>query len=112
MAGPPPEGQPAPDDGRLPDAALELLGQRRLGSYAPGPFCAPRCGSCDFNPYPPAELTGSGPSDGESWLDAALAEIALAGTVLGAAPAGLPRVETVFVGGGTPTLLPPGHLAR
>ena len=88
------------------------MGKRPFGFYVHVPFCASRCGYCDFNTYTPAELDGSGRSDGDSWLDAALAEVALAGAVLGAAPAGLPRVETVFVGGGTPTLLPPGHLTR
>jgi putative oxygen-independent coproporphyrinogen III oxidase len=112
MAGPPPDGQPAPDDGRLPETALRSLGERPFGFYVHVPFCASRCGYCDFNTYTPAELDGSGRSDGDAWLDAALAEVALAGAVLGGAPAGLPRVETVFVGGGTPTLLPPGHLAR
>ena len=39
-----------------------------------------------------------------------LAELALAARVLGDAPP--PRVDTVFVGGGTPTLLPADDLAR
>ena len=112
MAGPPPDGQPAPDDGRLPESALRRLGERPFGFYVHVPFCASRCGYCDFNTYTPAELGSSGGSDGDAWLDAALAEITLAGAVLGAAPSGLPRVETVFVGGGTPTLLPPDHLTR
>jgi putative oxygen-independent coproporphyrinogen III oxidase len=112
MAGPPPEGQPAPDDGRLPGSALDRLGERGFGVYVHVPFCASRCGYCDFNTYTPGELGGAGRTDADSWLEAALAEIDLAGTVLGRAPSGLPRVDTVFVGGGTPTLLPPGHLAR
>lgn len=110
MAGPPPDGLPAPEDGRLPGAALRDLGARGFGVYVHVPFCASRCGYCDFNTYTPSELGGT--SDADGWLDAAVAEIALAGTVLGGAPAGLPRVDTVFVGGGTPTLLPVGHLAR
>jgi putative oxygen-independent coproporphyrinogen III oxidase len=87
---------------------LQGFGERPFGFYVHVPFCASRCGYCDFNTYTPAELNGSGRSDGESWLEAALAEIALAGSVLGT----LPRVETVFFGGGTPTLLPTDHLAR
>lgn len=112
MAGPPPDGQPAPDDGRLPETALARLGERGFGMYVHVPFCAARCGYCDFNTYTPGELDGSGRSAASDWLDAALAEIDLAGTVLGGAPDGLPRVDTIFVGGGTPTLLPPDHLAR
>ena len=40
------------------------------------PFCATRCGYCDFNTYTAGEL-GSAASP-QSWLDAALAEIDLA----------------------------------
>jgi oxygen-independent coproporphyrinogen-3 oxidase len=70
------------------------------------PFCASRCGYCDFNTYTAAEL-GPGASR-DSYAGLAIAEVALARKVLGAAA---PRVSTVFFGGGTPTLLPPGDLA-
>ncbi|HEY2765415.1 MAG TPA: radical SAM family heme chaperone HemW, partial [Pseudonocardiaceae bacterium] len=62
-------------------------------------FCATRCGYCDFNTYTPAELGAmSSPS---SWLEALRRELDLAATVLGRpVPA-----DTVFVGGGTPSLL-------
>ncbi|MFI5954845.1 radical SAM family heme chaperone HemW [Cryptosporangium sp. NPDC051539] len=112
MAGLPPDGQPAPDDGRLPDGALARLGERGFGMYVHVPFCSSRCGYCDFNTYAPGELGSAGRTDAASWLEAALAEVDLAGTVLGAAPGGLPRVDTVFVGGGTPTLLPAEYLAE
>ncbi|EXG80430.1 radical SAM family heme chaperone HemW [Cryptosporangium arvum] len=108
MAGPPPDGQPAPDDGHLPESALNRLGERGFGIYVHVPFCAARCGYCDFNTYTPSENAGSA----ETWLAAALAEIDLAGTVLAPAPGGLPRVDTIFVGGGTPSLLPVDYLAR
>jgi len=65
MAGPPPDGQPAPDDGRLPESALTRLGERGFGIYVHVPFCATRCGYCDFNTYTPAELGGTNP---DSWL--------------------------------------------
>lgn len=103
----PPEGQPVPADGRLPGAALDELRAGSLGIYVHVPFCASRCGYCDFNTYTPTELGGAGPQD--SYVDSVLAEIALAGTVLAGSA---PPVETVFVGGGTPTLLPPDDLAR
>ncbi len=69
------------------------------------PFCATRCGYCDFNTYTATEL-GPGVSR-DSYADQAIAEIRLARRVLGdeAAP-----VRTVFFGGGTPTLLPPAQL--
>jgi oxygen-independent coproporphyrinogen-3 oxidase len=102
-----PDGDPVPADGALPTGALRHVGRRGFGAYVHVPFCASRCGYCDFNTYTPAELGGGAPM--ESYADAVLAEIALAARVLdGAAP----RLDTVFVGGGTPTLLPTDDLAR
>ncbi|TCP54893.1 anaerobic coproporphyrinogen III oxidase [Tamaricihabitans halophyticus] len=99
MAAKPPEGDPPPADGALPSAALAGLGERPFGVYVHVPFCATRCGYCDFNTYTSAELAGtSGTAD---WLSALRAELALGARVLGTpAPA-----STVFVGGGTPSLL-------
>lgn len=112
MGSAPPDGDPAPADGALPPAAPAVAGQRGLGLYVHVPFCAKRCGYCDFNIYTAAEL---GPLDGppgasrETYADAAVAELAFARGVL----AGVDRpLETVFFGGGTPTLLPPEHLVR
>ncbi|MGN6611950.1 MAG: radical SAM family heme chaperone HemW [Angustibacter sp.] len=96
-----PEGEPVPDDGALPAAALEGLGTRPFGMYLHVPFCSVRCGYCDFNTYTATEL-GGGASQA-SYARTACAEVALAGQVLGDAA---PPVDTVFVGGGTPTLLP------
>jgi oxygen-independent coproporphyrinogen-3 oxidase len=76
--------------------------------YVHVPFCASRCGYCDFNTYTAAELGGG--ADRERYADTVLAELALAGRVLADGPPA--RVDTVFVGGGTPTLLPPDDLAR
>jgi oxygen-independent coproporphyrinogen-3 oxidase len=103
----PPEGEPAPADGALPSDALGSLGTRPFGIYVHVPFCATRCGYCDFNTYTAEEL-GSGASR-STYADQAIAEVRLARRVLGEID--LP-VATVFVGGGTPTLLPPGDLGR
>jgi putative oxygen-independent coproporphyrinogen III oxidase len=108
MPGPLPDGAPVPADGALPESALNAVGARGFGVYVHVPFCASRCGYCDFNTYTAEEL-GSGVSR-ESYADSVLAELALARRVLG--DAGPARVDTVFVGGGTPTLLPPDDLAR
>ncbi|MDG4832716.1 radical SAM family heme chaperone HemW [Solwaraspora sp. WMMD1047] len=108
MPGVPPDGEPVPTDGALPDGARAAVGARGFGVYLHVPFCASRCGYCDFNTYTAAEL-GPGASRQE-YADAVLAELALAARVLGDAPP--PRVDTVFVGGGTPTLLPTDDLAR
>ena len=102
-----PEGDPAPPDGRLADDAMAALGERPLSFYLHVPYCSTRCGYCDFNTYTADEL-GPGVSRA-TWADSAVAEIRLARSVLGEAD--LP-VETVFVGGGTPTLLPPADLVR
>jgi len=75
-----------------------------FGIYVHVPFCAARCGYCDFNTYTAAELSGSGASP-DGWLAAVRRELELAAGVVG------PRVvDTVFVGGGTPSLLGAGRL--
>jgi oxygen-independent coproporphyrinogen-3 oxidase len=99
-----PDGDPAPDDGALPKAALATLGERGFGVYVHVPFCASRCGYCDFNTYTSNELGGEGPRTG--YVDAVKAELELAGRVLGRTPS----ADTVFFGGGTPTLLRPDEL--
>jgi len=98
-----PDGAPAPSDGELPAAALDGLGRRPFGVYVHVPFCASRCGYCDFNTYIPGEGIAR-----DGFADAVLAEWRLADRVLGGAPA----AATVFMGGGTPTLLPVAELAR
>ncbi|HEU0214372.1 MAG TPA: radical SAM family heme chaperone HemW [Jiangellaceae bacterium] len=102
-----PDGETAPVDGALPPSAVSGFGTRPFGVYLHVPFCASRCGYCDFNTYTAEEL-GPGVSRA-SWADSAVAELRLARRVLGevAAP-----VSTVFVGGGTPTLLPAEDLGR
>jgi oxygen-independent coproporphyrinogen-3 oxidase len=94
-----PDGEPAPADGTLPDSALAGLGARPFGVYVHVPFCATRCGYCDFNTYTPGELGSSASPD--SWLAGLRREFDLAAKVLGSPP----KVDTVFVGGGTPSLL-------
>ncbi|HET6738438.1 MAG TPA: coproporphyrinogen III oxidase, partial [Kribbella sp.] len=55
-----PEGEVAPRDGALPDVALREAAARPLGFYLHVPFCASRCGYCDFNTYTAKELGGGG----------------------------------------------------
>ena len=104
-----PPGDPAPPDGGLPQPARSAVGERPLSVYLHVPFCTTRCGYCDFNTYTATEL---GPAPGASragYADTAIRELDLARTVLGQEA---PAVSTVFVGGGTPTLLPPEDLGR
>ena len=107
MPSTPPGGEPAPADGALPEQALVGLGRRPFGVYVHVPFCAVRCGYCDFNTYTAEEL-GEGVTRA-TYVDTAITEIRFARSVLGDADV---PVSTVFLGGGTPTLLPPGDLGR
>lgn len=95
-----------PDGDAVPRQLVDAAQRRTkapLGVYIHVPYCASRCGYCDFNTYTAAEL-GPGVSR-ESWLGDVSAEIRLAGELLGQV-----GVRSVFFGGGTPTLLPPGTL--
>ena len=76
-----------------------------FGLYIHVPFCATRCGYCDFNTYTPGEL-GSPRNLTGPYLDALDRELELA-----AARVGRPA-ETVFIGGGTPSLLGGQGLSR
>lgn len=96
-----PDGDPAPADGALPPG-LDM--GRPLRAYVHVPFCTVRCGYCDFNTYTAAELGGA--FSMAAYRDALLREIALASHVLQPRP-----LQSVFVGGGTPSLLPDDLLA-
>jgi putative oxygen-independent coproporphyrinogen III oxidase len=112
MPGAVPDGEPVPADGNLPDSAYRGLGERPFGIYVHVPFCATRCGYCDFNTYTAAELGGTLGSPTVSlgsYPGLALTEVGFARKVLGAAD--LP-VSTVFFGGGTPTLMPPAAFGQ
>ena len=102
-----PDGEPAPADGALPRPALARLAEGSFGVYLHVPFCAVRCGYCDFNTYTAQEL-GGGASQA-AYAGTAVAELRLAQRVLGAHTR---QAQTVFVGGGTPTLLPVDDLGR
>jgi oxygen-independent coproporphyrinogen-3 oxidase len=105
-----PLGDPAPADGLLPAQAGEGADQRAFGLYVHIPFCAVRCGYCDFNTYTATELGGGASQD--AYAATAIAEVEFAAAALKGS--GLPDrpLSTVFFGGGTPTLLPAEDLAR
>ena len=104
-----PAGEPVPDDGALPASVAQHSADRDFGVYLHVPFCRVRCGYCDFNTYTASEL-GGGANQSE-YAATALREISLAAGVLDSAGVGSRPVSTVFVGGGTPTLLPVADLA-
>ncbi len=68
--------------------------------YVHLPFCAHRCGYCDF-----VTVVGRGEQHG-AYVDALLAELELERDALAA------RLETIFLGGGTPTFTEQAALAR
>jgi oxygen-independent coproporphyrinogen-3 oxidase len=75
-----------------------VTGARHL--YVHLPFCAHRCGYCDF-------VTAVGREDEhDAYVDALLAELELEREALA------PRVETIFLGGGTPSFTAPRALER
>jgi oxygen-independent coproporphyrinogen-3 oxidase len=105
-----PPGDPAPADGALPESAVAGLGRHPFGFYVHVPFCTVRCGYCDFNTYTADDLGRSATVRGASrstYAEAAIDEVRFARQVLGDVEV---PVSTVFFGGGTPTLLPPGEL--
>jgi oxygen-independent coproporphyrinogen III oxidase len=72
--------------------------------YLHVPFCARRCSYCDFA----VQATRDAPVD--AWLDAVAGELRLTAEEAGwEAPL---RLDTVYVGGGTPSLLGPDAMAR
>ena len=73
-----------------------------FGVYIHVPFCATRCGYCDFNTYTPSETESSY----EAYLVALEKELELAAEKVGR------MADTVFVGGGTPSLLGAEGLGR
>jgi oxygen-independent coproporphyrinogen-3 oxidase len=107
MASALPIGEAAPADGMLP-VGVRTDADVDFGVYLHVPFCRVRCGYCDFNTYTASELRGSRQDE---YADTLLREIDLARGVLESAGEVRPA-STVFFGGGTPTLLPPGDLAR
>nr|VDG63115.1 putative oxygen-independent coproporphyrinogen III oxidase [Streptococcus thermophilus] len=82
-----------------------------FGVYVHVPFCATRCGYCDFNTYTPSETATSY----AAYLDALERELEMGAAQManvaggGSAPA---AADTVFIGGGTPSLLGADGLGR
>ena len=102
-----PAGLTAPADGLLPDAALAEFGSKPFGLYVHVPFCTVRCGYCDFNTYTADELGNAPGASRATYAEAVIAEVRRARRVLGDRDV---QVDTIFFGGGTPTLIKPADL--
>ena len=74
---------------------------RRIGLYVHVPFCVRKCAYCDFASYAGRE------ADIPRYVDAVIREITQRG-----AETGHPKADTVFLGGGTPSLLDEFQVAR
>ena len=104
-----PDGMRWPDSGSLDPGLVEAERGRPLSLYVHVPFCRVRCGYCDFNTY----TVGFGPgAQVGDYAPSVLAEARLAARVM--EDAGLPdrAAETVFFGGGTPTMLDVAELSE
>ena len=101
-----PSGDPVPSDGRIPTQANS---ETPFSVYLHIPFCTVRCGYCDFNTYTASELRGV---TRESFVDDLLAEIRWSADVLNSSGVPTRTASTVFIGGGTPSLLPAGDIGR
>ena len=88
-------------------AAPQASSLRALSAYVHVPFCSSRCGYCDFNTYTATELGDSVRRDAFHLVLAD--EIMQTRERMGADARPL---QTVFVGGGTPTLLGADGLAH
>ena len=71
-----------------------------FGVYVHWPFCLAKCPYCDFNSHVSRTI------DQDAWRVALLAEAEHMAGLTGARP-----VDTVFFGGGTPSLMPPSTVA-
>lgn len=87
------------------ESAVSQGPMRDFGVYIHVPFCAVRCGYCDFNTYAPGEGEYASRDD---YVGAALGEMAIAREAM----TGDDRpARTIFFGGGTPTMLDPDALS-
>ncbi len=84
--------------------------RRNLGVYVHIPFCPAICSYCDFLKFGPRRPKGLDEASYEATL---MSEIKARGAWLTQLLAGSGRrVDSIFIGGGTPTMLPARDLAR
>lgn len=108
-----PDGAPLPGPLDLPRQVLAPTSDgttRPFAVYLHVPYCRVRCGYCDFNTYTNLDMGGG--ASASDYVSTLAGELRLARAAM--ARAGLePRpASTLFLGGGTPTMLPAADLAR
>lgn len=108
-----PDGDPLPQPALLPAAALAPAPggtERPFAVYLHVPYCRVRCGYCDFNTYTNLDMGGG--ASARDYVTTLAGELGLAARAMEAT--GMPgrSASTVFLGGGTPTMLPASDLAR
>ena len=69
--------------------------------YIHWPFCLAKCPYCDFNSHVRDRV------DHDQWLAGLLADMRFEAGLAGGEP-----LDSVFFGGGTPSLMPPALVAR
>jgi oxygen-independent coproporphyrinogen-3 oxidase len=77
-----------------------------LSFYIHVPYCVKRCGYCDFNTYTPSELNGDLKSVSLGYIDQLIKESEIAKSRVQS------EISTIFIGGGTPTLMEPADFSR
>jgi oxygen-independent coproporphyrinogen III oxidase len=81
-------------DNRLETANMQGFSPPPIGLYVHVPFCVSKCAYCDFASYAGRQ------ADIPRYVDAVVREITRRG-----AETGHPKADTIFLGGGTPSLL-------
>ena len=82
------------------------MATKPLSFYIHVPYCVSRCGYCDFNTYTPSELNGDLAQVSNGYIDQLIKEVDIAGKRVSN------EISTIFIGGGTPTLLDPIDFKR
>jgi oxygen-independent coproporphyrinogen-3 oxidase len=88
-------------DNRLERGDMQGAMHQPIGLYVHVPFCVSKCAYCDFASYAGRE------ADIPRYVDAVIQEIARRG-----AETGHPKADTIFLGGGTPSLLDEIQITR
>ncbi len=100
----------APTEPPWSAVASDALATVPFGLYVHVPFCARRCGYCAFTTETLVDPSSRAAGDRvETYVAAAVAEIRASADTIGSL---VPPLTSVFVGGGTPTMLAPSDLGR